>query len=219
MKKLPALFAHLVWPVHCPVCGRIGVAFCQECLESSVEPLPAFCLECGRVYGFGCCRSSVPCYAAAAHDGRARKFLLDLKYHNTRGLGLQMGRLAGLAFSGGIAADVVVPVPLHKSAAREYNQSDILARGIARELELPVEPHALWWSLEVRRQTSRRGRERTALPDGALSASKSLAGRKILLVDDVYTTGGTLRAARRAVEKAGGGVSGAVVWTRKVSSA
>ena len=211
------LFARLLWPEHCPVCGRVGVSHCAGCLFAAVCPPPAFCLECGGKYGLDCCAGSVPCYAAALHEGAARDFLLALKYRNTRDLGAPMGLLMARALPP-VRADALLPVPLHKKSRRGYNQTSLIASGIAEERGLPMLYNALLWNIETGTQTGKAGHERRSLPQNAFRADRSLYGRRVILVDDVYTTGGTLRAACRAAEEAGAAVAAAFVWTRRVPS-
>ena len=216
-KKYFSALLHLIWPEHCPVCGMVGVSHCPECLESVVCPLKPFCLDCGGPYGVDCCYDSVPCYAGSLHEGHARDFILNLKYRNAQSLGLPMGRLLGNTFRN-IKADIIVPVPLHKASRRGYNQSDMLALGIAEEWCVPAECGLLKWNIEIGSQMGKGFRARAAIPPNAVYSLDSFTGRKVILVDDVYTTGGTLRAAKSAVENAGGIVVGAIVWSRRVSS-
>lgn len=185
-------------------------------MESLFDPLPVFCLECGGRYDSKCCYSSVPSYAAAAHEGAARTFLLNLKYRNVRDLGVPMGRLMARCRTD-IKADVILPVPLHRDSAREYNQTNLLALGMSSILNIKILPEALCWKFDVGRQTSRHGRERKSLSLDSFSASRDLRGARVIIVDDVYTTGGTVRAAKAAVEKAGGTVEAAFFWSRRIT--
>lgn len=210
-------FSHFIWPQHCPVCGMVAVSHCSECLGSAISPLEVFCLDCGGPFGVNCCDNSVPCYAASLHDGSARDFILLLKYSNVRNLGLPMGRLLGRTFLN-LKADFVIPVPLHKSSTRAYNQSYLLALGISEELSVPASGDLLRWEVEVGTQMGKAGQARTAIPTNAISSSVSLKNKRVILVDDVYTTGSTLRAARCAVECAEGVVAGAIVWSRRLTS-
>jgi predicted amidophosphoribosyltransferase len=213
MKDIFSLFLHLFWPEHCPVCGRIGAAYCPECLKSVADPLQPFCLNCGVPWKDGCCAEPVPCYALAYHEGYAREFLLNLKYHNSRSLGVPMGRLMGEMLPR-IKTDAIVPVPLHKNSTRAYNQTLLLARGIAEVQNIPCKD-ILKWRSDFGRQVEKRGHERMSLPLDSMG-SENIDGTSVVLVDDVYTTGGTLTAAKAAVTEAGGRVAGALVWTRSV---
>ena len=213
--KLAAdIAAHLIWPLTCPVCGRIGVSHCPECLASVFAPFPQFCLDCGGSYSAKCCHLSTPAYAASSHDGLPRQFLLNLKYRNIRDLGIPMGRL--VASCAPLAkADIIVPIPLHIKSNREYNQAELLARGMGEILNLDIAADILCWDKELSRQTEKHGRERKSLPPNSFSVKRELNGLDIILVDDVYTTGGTARAAKEAVLKAGGNVTGAFFWSRR----
>lgn len=217
MHRFIEIFAHMIWPQSCPVCGEVTAAFCQKCLTSVIDPLPLFCLECGGLFGVECCNASVPCFALTEHDGDAREFLLRLKYHNVRSLGLPMGRLIGEHMPR-MDADLILPVPLHTDSFREYNQTELLSYGISDRISIPADKSILSWKRNSGRQTGRTGKERTAMPLDSMYADSAVRGKKVLLVDDVYTTGGTLRAAKHSVEAAGGTVSGALLWARRVSS-
>lgn len=208
--------AHLIWPLSCPVCGRIGVSHCPECLASVFAPFPEFCLDCGGSYTAKCCHSSTPAYAAASHDGLPRQFLLNLKYRNIRDLGIPMGRMMAHC-APSMKADIIIPIPLHIKSNREYNQAELLAWGMSEVLKIDVSAGILCWDRELARQTEKHGRERKSLPPNSFSVKQGLSGLDIILVDDVYTTGGTARAAKEAVLRAGGKVAGAFFWSRRTT--
>lgn len=128
-----------------------------------------------------------------------------------------MGRLLGETFND-ISADIIIPVPLHRSGRREYNQSLLLAEGISKVWGIPADDKILFWRNDILPQAGRKSSSRYMIPIDAMGASKSLEGLSVALVDDVYTTGNTLRAAISAVERAAGKVSGALVWSRRVPS-
>ena len=194
------------------------MAFCEKCLdEAASQPLPPFCAECGGPYGKPCCHDSIPCYAAAAHDGAARDFILALKYRNARPLGFAMGERIAAAFAPPDAG-CIVPMPLHKGSRRAYNQTELIARGLASRWGLPVETRAVSWAVWREPQTRRNAVERAGVSPDAFAVSDSLRGRRVVLVDDVYTTGGTVRAALAALRKAGARPAAVALWTRRLGA-
>ena len=164
-----------------------------------------------------CCFESVPCFAAALHDGAARDFILALKYRNMRQLGFAMGERIAAAFKRP-EADCIAPLPLHKGSDRAYNQTELIARGIASRWGLPVVADAMSWAARRAPQTSRKAHERTAISHSVFAVSDALRGKRVVLVDDVYTTGGTVRAAISALRRAGARPVAVVLWTRRLTS-
>lgn len=112
-----------------------------------------------------------------------------------------------------ICADILVPVPLHRNSRRNYNQAKLIADGISRVNGKSVED-ILFWNTDVHSQVSRSPSERKQLSPDFMNCRKSLPdGKKVLLVDDVATTGTTLQICSKAIKRAGGKVTGAVTWT------
>jgi predicted amidophosphoribosyltransferase len=111
--------------------------------------------------------------------------------------------------------DFLVPVPLHDISSRGYNQSALIAGGASRVWKIPVE-NSLRWASGSRNQASKSGRSERELPDSAMKSSGEIRGRRVLLVDDVCTTGNTLLAAKRALSRAGAEIAGAMVWSRRL---
>ncbi len=102
---------------------------------------------------------------------------------------------------GDVDFDGVVPVPMHRSKLRRrgYNQAELLGRTLARRLRLRCEPRLLRKSLERSPQSTLPRNERAANVRGAFAASPRAHGRSLLLVDDICTTGETLRACANAL--------------------
>jgi predicted amidophosphoribosyltransferase len=135
-----------------------------------------------------------------------------MKYRGSRRVAVMMGeRIARtLAVPD---ADCLVPVPLHKDSSRDYNQARLIAAGAGRVWGIPV-ISALAWSRNVPGQARKRGADERFLPDGVIIVSKDVTPyRRICLIDDVHTTGNTLRAAASALERAGRSVTAAMVWS------
>lgn len=138
--------------------------------------------------------------------GMVQRMLHQLKYKNRPGLAVQLGKTMGeqLADSGVLSVvDAVVPVPLHplKQKKRGYNQSERLAAGIVAERELPVYESWLHRAVASGSQTklgrfNRWQNARTAFQSPDVS---ELVGARVLLVDDVLTTGATLDACAEAL--------------------
>ncbi len=106
------------------------------------------------------------------------------------------------------APDLVVPVPLHLTRLKErgFNQSGLLAGEFARKLRVPVSFDTIIRKNRTEPQTRLNRRERLKNVKGAfeLSGAKSVRGRRILLVDDVFTTGTTLSECARTLKRKGG---------------
>jgi ComF family protein len=109
--------------------------------------------------------------------------------------------------------DLVVPVPLHplKLRQREFNQAERLARGLGCALNLPVNTRAVRRVQFTETQTVLSRPERAANVSGAFAARDELHGERVILVDDVMTTGATTSACARALRQAGAG--DVCVWT------
>ncbi len=210
-------FLHLFWPSSCPLCGRLGVVACPECLDSIVEAVKPCCLFCFRPLPCSVHGIDVPFLVyGAAHRGAAKVLVHRLKYEGQKALGRRMGEALARKTALPVEIDFLFPVPLHRSSERPYNQALEIARGISGIRNWPV-MDALQWNIGGKRQVEKTAGERKSLPEGALLFSGkrgSLKGKRVLLVDDVSTTGTTLRRCVDAIRQSGAEAVGAVVWTR-----
>lgn len=104
-----------------------------------------------------------------------------------------------------IPIDIIIPVPLHTTrlAQRGYNQSELLATPLAAATQIPIQPGWLQRSRYERSQVGLNQQERQINVADAFAASPLVAGRHVLLIDDVYTTGATLNACGEALLQAG----------------
>jgi len=171
----------------CRICGVMVVSkhatICEECLETR----PAFSKV--RYYGI--------------YEGTLREAIHLLKFGGIKRLAKPLAVLAA-----GVCAhnvDAVVPVPLSKTGLirRGFNQTAELGRHIASLLKIDMMPDALRKTVETLPQTEVSGRERLTNVRGAFAASGQLAGMRVLLVDDVITTGATVRECSKVLLKAG----------------
>lgn len=132
-----------------------------------------------------------------------------LKYQNRPAYGRSLGRLIGEAYQAATVPlpDLIVPVPLHRQRLLErgYNQSAYLARGLGEVLDVPVLEAVLKRSVPTRSQTHLSAGERWENVRAAFTVVRpdAVGGRRVLLVDDVMTTGATAAAALRALHRAG----------------
>lgn len=215
--------ADFLLPPACAACGgpaseeASGAAepVCQNCrLGLPPVPHPA-CDRCGAPLGTGEAPSCLECTdwpdeLTAAHtlcllESPARELVHALKYQGWRGVGDFMGtEMARMAPQPVRRADCVVPVPTsgRNIRRRGYNQAEVIAGALARCLDLPLLT-CLHRRLQKGTQTSLNPMERRANVSGAFVVAESgrstLAGRRIVLVDDVVTTGATVLAAVEAL--------------------
>ena len=159
--------------------------------------------------------------AALAYDDQARRVLLPLKYADRTELAAAVAPL--MARAGAVllrTADVLVPVPLHRArlVARRYNQSALLAQALARLSGVPALPDAL---LRIRATASLTGLNREArarMVEGAFALRPArraaLAGRRVLLIDDVLTSGATAGACALALLAGGAAAVDVLVAAR-----
>lgn len=148
--------------------------------------------------------------SVAVHDGTIRHASISLKYYDRLDLAPWMAKWMQRAGHELLNdCDVIIPVPLHRKRlwSRRYNQAAELARALAMSRDKAYEPAALKRIKETRQQAelSQSARQRNVA--GAFLVPEQgvikVQGRTVLLVDDVYTTGATVKAACRALIKAG----------------
>jgi ComF family protein len=130
-----------------------------------------------------------------------------LKYHGRAGVAGPLGTLLAERWlaAPGCAVDGVLPVPLHPARLRErgFNQSALLAQGLAERLARPLHTDLLWRGRATAPQVGLSPEERLNNVTGAFRAAPGVRGGRWLLVDDVCTTGATLEACAAALRDQG----------------
>lgn len=221
-KTLTQGLVHILYPNTCWVCGQDlpedQRGFCQPCRTALITDPHPTCPRCSSSVGpfvnleDGCsqCRnvsfSFDRVYRLGPYEGVLREVILRLKSWHGEGLGEVVGKLWAEQMDSKLRPerpDVVVPVPLHwrKHWQRGYNQSQVLARVLAKHLQLPCRRRWLRRIRSTPQQTSQTPSARRDNVRGAFRAKEglSLEGKTILLVDNVLTTGSTASDAARAL--------------------
>ncbi|MCI0405283.1 MAG: ComF family protein [candidate division Zixibacteria bacterium] len=160
----------------------------------------------------------MPVFALGIFDPHNRELIHRLKYCGDvpagKFLGSELGKVVA-GFNSTPAWDAIVPVPLHwtRKWSRGFNQSALLAKALSKTAGLPIFP-ALRRVKRTKDQTRLSREERLANVRGAFHVVKDVEGKKLLLLDDVTTTGATLEECRRVLAEAGASqISAAVIAT------
>ena len=201
----------LLYPPRCLGCGArpesASLPLCPRCLQS-LERAPTMGVA-ARLDRLPAGRGLFAHHLALwvfDRDGTLQEVQHAFKYGDRPRYGVALGRLVGDAYADEAPVpDGVVPVPLHRTRRLErgYNQSRMLAEGVAEALECPLRSGLLARPHPTRSQTTLSREERWRNVQGAFEASPAAAEGRWLLVDDILTTGATAVAAGRALDDAG----------------
>jgi ComF family protein len=226
-------------PTLCVACREpvAGVGVCAGCWAKLSFIAPPFCPRLGIpfVYDPGPGLLSMeaiadpPAYAraraAVRYDDVARTLVHALKYHDRTDLAPAMGRWMARAGEELLAeADVLVPVPLHwrRGWSRRYNQSGALARVLAKQAGVPVARDALRRIRPTPQQIGLNRSQRASNVQGAFKVaadrSAAIQGRRVVLIDDVLTSGATADACARALLRARAAQVDVLVFARVVDT-
>ena len=196
MRRLSEKLWNLLFPPRCAACDAPGTWLCPPCITQIqfLHTLWEPAREPPRLLGL---RSVAPL------SGPLRKAVNAFKYKGLRVLATTLGELLCEGWkTAPQPVDVIVPVPLHASRLRErgYNQSALLVRELGLRAELPVDEQTLERITATRPQVGLNAKERAENVRDAFSCRDDrLRDLRVLLVDDVLTTGATIRACAHAL--------------------
>jgi ComF family protein len=229
----------LVFPALCPLCGDVLGAgrrdpICGTCWEAFPLLPPGGCVSCGApgpaTLAAGTPASACPACAAeptplafaraaGVYDGRLREAILALKFRGKRALAHPLGDLVAARCAEAFGAiDALVPVPLARRRERErgFNQAELIAARLGRRLGIPARPRWLGRARSTEPQSELDAAARRRNVRDAFLAAPAVAGRSIVVIDDVLTTGATVRECARTLRRAGARSVGVVTVARVV---
>ena len=213
----------LLFPPRCAFCDEIlspgQKGICADCLEKLPLIREPFCMKCGKMLAGGekeycgdCEKNRHLFYASRAvlgYDERVRRSIYRFKYSGRKEYAKAYAALAGEQLAdwiGSVNPDAIVPVPLHRSRYRRrgYNQSQLLAKELAKLTGCPLEDGLVIRAKKTRPQKrlDLAGREEN-LKKAFKIRRNDVKLNRVLLVDDIYTTGSTMDAVTECLTQVG----------------
>ena len=216
------IIVDMLYPRRCPVCGEIviprGELICSSCANTFLLVAEPKCKKCSKPmdneekeYCHDCEKNKhhyVKGFSVWVYDEAMKKSIADFKYKGKKEYAdyyvAKVIEQYGEHIKG-IKPDILVPIPIHikKERQRGYNQAGILAKEIGRKLNIPVSLHLLQRDKYTLPQKQLNNAERLKNLEKAFSYSKinfekiGLPIHKVLLIDDIYTTGSTIEACTK----------------------
>lgn len=226
MSEITKSLLDMLYPRRCLGCGvsspEIFRYMCWECWSAAARVEAPFCDLCGDPvagaidHNFICyqCSAEKPAFdgarSAARYDGVVGETLRQLKYEKALWLAPDAAEWLHNCLQAeypGRLFDLLIPVPLHHVRRRErgYNQAAILAHALGRRLGRPVRPGLLRRIRPTATQTNLTAKERLSNVVGAFKykRTKRLKDQRVLLIDDVMTTGATVNACAKTLKRGG----------------
>ena len=220
---LKAFLALLLPPV-CPICSEAAQEgrFCKKCIDDIRMIKSPMCPSCGTPFisrecedhlcGI-CIKKKMPFSMARSvgiYEGILMEAIHRFKYNGKTSMAKPLAGMMADALETRLdksCFDLIVAVPLHRARLRErrFNQSLLMAKEIARICNMPVDYLNLKRTCATEPQVNLKGKERLKNVRNAFSAADKgvFKGKRILLIDDVYTTGATIMECSRVLKRAG----------------
>lgn len=221
----------LSFPVHCIVCRDLSESYlCAKCRQKITLIAPPICTKCGIPNAtprcWGCLQHQFHfelARSAGAFEGTLRKAIHALKY---RSIWMLAEPLSEVLIDGFIesrlpkSVDMIVPIPIHPSrkAHRGFNQSELIAKGLAKHLSIQMDTKTLVKSKKTPHQVGVAFEQRWINIYGSFSVvhPERVKNKKIMLIDDVITTGATLDEAARMLLDSGASTVVAYTLARSI---
>lgn len=213
----------LVFPRRCPLCGEVRAYgdkwVCDNCDNELVWIEKPVCLKCGKTISnaeaeyCGDCerikKSFERCYPVFAYEGAVKDSLYQFKYKNQREYAVFYSDCIMKMYGHELrrlAVDGIVPVPVHshKKKVRGYNQAELIARELGKRLDISVYGNYLERNTDTNPQKELDDKERMKNLKNAFNISENgVKLSKVLLVDDIYTSGATMEACTSTLLQGG----------------
>lgn len=225
MKKIKEAIAAvktLLWPETCPFCGKVNAeGVCPDCQKETEKLLvrEPRCMKCGKPVRYreqefcSDCMRIRHIYDQGAglwlHKEPVSKSVYQFKYHNQRFYAEYYAKQLAARYGGLIrswAPEIILPVPLHarKRRGRGYNQAELVARELGECLNIPVRTDIVKRVRYTSPQKILDYKKRKGNLERAFALGRPVRGlRRVLVVDDIYTTGSTIDAAAKTLKQGG----------------
>ena len=220
MRKLLIKILDIVYPITCPFCNKISKeGICSTCRETVRKIEEPRCFSCGKPvktmeteFCYDCNKADFAFDQGKSlylHQEKVVDALYGLKFFNQRINGKLLGEELALHFHKEIkrwGIEEIVPVPMHPSKQRRrgFNQSEVIANGLGRALNIPVNTQLVYRIRKTKALKDLEREQRISNLDGAFGIPKSRqVPEVVLIVDDIYTTGVTVNKVAKVLKKAG----------------
>ena len=195
---------------------------CPFCQKTSPQTICQYCFNKLKTHQYkqrdrNLWWGDFPIFAWGRYEGQLKRAIFNMKYHNCPEIGLVLGELLGEAWLASNAIEVqkvtVVPIPLHrrKMKDRGFNQAEKIARGFCQLTGYDLLPQALVRRRETKAMFDLSPEERKQNLKGAFDMGNKLPSHPVLLLDDIYTMGTTIKESTKILRQNKIQVIGSVV--------